>query len=340
MSDKKRAIGFNILFWLLYFLYEWLGHGAATDQYALYFESACFNISTSFVVAFVAIHLLGKPYHHRKTTFWISQIALAVIFVLFRRIYHYYIVYPVYFPFALSKPLIFFPKLLIEFVNLYLIVCLYGMFYFVRSWYQQQQTLQNLKQEKIAAELELLKSQVQPHFIFNMLNNIYAGAFKTSPETAQQILKLSNLLEYSLYDSKKERIALIDELNYIQNYLDLQKIRIGEKLDVSFNIFDNINGVSVPPLLLLPIVENCFKHGVHKAINPSWIRFDVAVKKGAFVFKAENSIEDAIPSNENQNSGLGLKNVKRRLELLYPDAHEFKIYKETNSFLIVLKLSV
>ncbi len=340
MRDKKRAIGFNILFWLLYFLYEWLGHGAATDQYAMYFESACFNISTAFVVSFFAIHVFVPKYFHRKTTFWISQLVLAVLFVFVRRIYHYYMVYPVYFPFALSKPLIFFPKLLIEFVHLYLTVCMYGMFYFMRSWYQQQQTLQNLKQENTAAELELLKSQVQPHFIFNMLNNIYAGAFKTSPETAQQILKLSNLLEYSLYDSKKEKVSLTDEVNYLKNYLDLQKIRIGEKLDISFNIFDNINGILVPPLLLLPIVENCFKHGVHKAINPSWIRFDIAVKKGELIFKAENSMEDAASCNENQKRGLGLANVKRRLELLYLNAHEFKIYKETNSFLVVLKLNV
>jgi two-component system, LytTR family, sensor kinase len=100
MSDKKRVIAFKILFWLLYFLYEWLGHGAATDQYAMYFESACFNIATAWVVSFLAIHLFVQKYYHQKITFWISQIVLAVLFVLLRRIYHYYMVYPIYFPFA------------------------------------------------------------------------------------------------------------------------------------------------------------------------------------------------------------------------------------------------
>jgi LytS/YehU family sensor histidine kinase len=242
-------------------------------------------------------------------------------------------------PAAKAIPLLSFPKILFEFVSLYLIVSLFGMFLFIRSWYSQQQAIKDLRQENIAAELELLKSQVQPHFIFNMLNNIYSSAFKKSPETAQQILKLSNLIEYSLYDSKKDKVLLDEELTYIRNYVDLQKIRVGDKLDVSINIFDDINGIMVPPLLLLPIIENCFKHGVNKSINPSWIRIDISTTDREITFKIENSLENESQSPVSQNSGLGLANVRRRLELIYPNRHDIKIFQEENSFLLVLKLS-
>ena len=342
MNNRQNSIRFNITFWVLYFLYEWLGMGAATDQYYVYFLKACTSFPIAFVVSYLSIHYLFKQFYltNQKTIFWIGQLAVALVFVMLKRYINYYYLYPLYHVEGMLKPLIFLPKILIEFVNLYLIVSLYGMFFFIRSWYGQQQVLQELKQEKIAAELELLKSQVQPHFIFNMLNNFYSGAFKNSPETAQQILKLSNLLEYSLYDSKKDKVPLQEEIDYIINYVDLQKIRVGNKLDVSVNIFDNINGFQISPLLLLPIIENCFKHGVNKSIGQSWIRIDVSAKEKTLVFKIENSIEAENLVVINQNGGLGLKNVKRRLELLYPNTHEFNIYQEANSFLIVLKIIV
>ncbi len=327
MKERFNTIWFNLIFWTIYFLYEWLGRGASIDQYDFYFVKSC-------------VHFLFDIYYlkNKKTAFWIGQIIVAIVFVMLIRVVSYYYFYPNYYPKGNEDVFFFGPKILIEFVNLYLIVSLYGMFIFMRSWYQQQQILQELSQAKIAAELELLKSQVQPHFIFNMLNNIYSGAFKKSPETAQQILKLSNFIEYNLYDSKKEMVSLADELAYIKNYVDLQKIRVGEKLDISINVFDDINGIQIPPMLLLPIIENCFKHGVHKSINPSWVRVDVSSKEHEITIKIENSIESDTQSFFNQNSGLGLKNVKRRLELIYPNAHEFKTFVEENSFLIILKL--
>ncbi|MEA5260736.1 histidine kinase [Arcicella aquatica] len=342
MNERFNTIRFNLIFWTLYFLYEWLGMGAATDQYYVYFIKACTSVPIAFVVSCLSVHYLFSKFYllDKKTTFWLGQIVVAVVFVMLKRYINYHYLYQMYYPQGTLKPLIFFPKIIIEFVNLYLIVFLYGTFLFIRSWYQQRQTLIELKQEKTAAELELLKSQVQPHFIFNMLNNIYSGAFKKSPETAQQILKLSNFIEYSLYDSKKEKVTLTEELEYIQNYIALQKIRFGDKLDVSFNVYNVIEGIQIPPLLLLPIIENCFKHGVNKSINASWIRVDIEKKNNELVVKVENSIEEEIEVMASQNGGLGLNNVKRRLEILYPSVHEFKTYREKNSFLVVLKLQI
>ena len=340
MIDKKTSIRFDLIFWLLYFLYEWLGVGAMTENYHASFIKACIYMPVAFVVSYISIHVLFKNYYltDRKTIFWLGLISVAIVFVLLKRAINYYFIYPYLEPHPYPSPFLYFTKLSYEFVNLYFIAFLYGMFYLMRGWYGQQQAMHDLKQEKTAAELELLKSQVQPHFIFNTLNSIYAEAFKKSPETAEQIIKLSNLIEYTLYDSKKEKVGLEDELKYIRNYVDLQKIRIGEKVDISLNIYDNISNILIPPLLLLPIVENCFKHGVNNSIEPSWLRIDISANGNVLIVKAENSVEPDTKSHNLQNGGLGLKNVERRLELLYPDKHDFKTYSEANSFLVVLKL--
>ncbi|AFK05527.1 putative signal transduction histidine kinase (plasmid) [Emticicia oligotrophica DSM 17448] len=340
LKERLNTLRFSIFFWTIYFLYEWLGRGASIDQYEFYFVKSYLIVPFYIIVSYLSVHFLFNAFYfkNKKVSFWTGQIIVALVFVMFIRVVSYYYFYPNYYPKGNNEVFFFIPKILIEFVNLYLVVSLYGMFIFMKSWYKQQQMLQELSKEKMAAELELLKSQVQPHFIFNMLNNIYSGAFKKSPETAQQILKLSNFIEYSLYDSKKDMVLLTEELTYIQNYIDLQKIRVGEKLDVSINIFDNINEIQLPPMLLLPIIENCFKHGVNSSIQYSWIRFDISVKEHEVTFKVENSIENESPKNINQNCGLGLNNVKRRLEILYPDKHTFRVYQEQNSYLVLIKL--
>jgi len=341
MNERISTIKFNLIFWTIYFLYEWLAMGVTFDMMYLSFLKACSTIPIAFVVSYLTFYVFFEKLYlaNKKLAFWISELVVAFVFVFLKRYINYTYLYPVYAPGALADPLIYFPKLLFEFVSLYLIVSFFGMFIFIRSWYSQQKIVQELKQQQIAAELELLKSQIQPHFIFNMLNNIYSSAFKKSPETAQQILKLSNFIEYSLYDSKKDKVLLEEELDYIRNYVELQKIRVGEKLDVAINIFDDINGILIPPMLLLPIIENCFKHGVNKSINPSWIRIDISTTDREITFKIENSIEKESQNAVSQNGGLGLANVRRRLELMYPNGHDIKIFQEENSFLLVLKLS-
>ncbi|GAB3520574.1 sensor histidine kinase [Emticicia fontis] len=340
MIDKKTSIRFNLIFWSLYFYYEWLGGGAMTENYHASFVKACLYMPTAFLVSYISIHILFRKYFltDQKTIFWIGLISATIVFVFVKRAINYFYIYPHVEAHPYPGPFVYLPKLLYEFINLYFIVFLYSMFYFMRGWYKQQKDINDLKQEKTAAELELLKSQVQPHFIFNTLNSIYAEAFKKSPETAEQIIKLSNLIEYTLYDSKKEKVALENELEYIRNYVDLQKIRIGEKVDVSFNIYDNIKHILIPPLLLLPIIENCFKHGVNNSIKASWLRIDISVNGNELIVKVENSIEPEAQSQKLHNGGLGLNNVERRLGLLYPDKHDFKTYSEVNSFLVVLKL--
>src|SRR5215216_4927469 len=174
MQKQNREIVFNLIFWLLYFLYEWFGLAALSGMYSLYFINACMALPSAFIISYLTVHVFIKKYYSKgeKLKFWGFQIIATLLLLLCRRFINYYIIYPNYFPQAQQIPFFSFGKLIVETVNLYLITGLYSLFYFVQSWYQEKQKVQGLLQEKTVAELELLKSQVQPHFIFNALNNI------------------------------------------------------------------------------------------------------------------------------------------------------------------------
>jgi two-component system LytT family sensor kinase len=342
MQKQNRLVVFNLLFWLFYFLYQWFGLAALSGEYSLYFVNACMALPLAFIISYLTVHVFIKRYYKQgeKLTFWILQITVSCALLLVRRFINYYVIYPRYAPEAQQIPLFSFGKIIVEFVNLYLIVGVYALFYFVRSWYEERQKAQSLLQEKTLAELELLKSQVQPHFIFNALNNIYSTALKTSPDTAKLVAHLSSFLNYNLYEAKQSFVTLTSEIAYLQHYIELQKNRYGSKLDASINIYDEINDLYIAPLLLLPLIENSFKHGIANSISQGWIRVDVSKQQDNFSIKIENSIEEKTQQNELMNGGIGIKNVQKRLYLIYPDAHEFKIVEGPHSYLVVLKIKI
>ncbi|KAA2243782.1 histidine kinase [Chitinophaga agrisoli] len=341
MNNTKKNIAFSLLFWAFYFLYEWVGNASVDSEYKRYFINAIVIVPITFFATWLTIHVLIERYYFtgKRTAFWLLFGGSAVVLTLIRRAFNYYYTYPLYYPQGqVTMPYLFPPKLLIEAVSMYLIVALYAMFYFLRAWYEQQRATQQLLKDKAEAQLELLKSQVQPHFIFNTLNNIYSYAMQNNQQTAELIYRLSALLSYMLYDSRQTTIALSKELEYINNYIELEKIRYGKRLDVSFNIFDPVDHFKIPPLLLLPLVENSFKHGVSSNLKDCWIRMDISLKDEWLSVKIENSYEERDYAHNGHKNGIGLENVKKRLEILYQGKHEFRCIQEGDSFLTILKL--
>ncbi|TWI88606.1 histidine kinase [Chitinophaga japonensis] len=334
-------MGFNFVFWAFYFLYEWLGNAAVGSEYRRYAINAAVIVPITFGATWFTVNVLIARYFlkGKRKIFWLLFAFSAIVFTLARRAFNYYYTYPLYYPEGQETMSYWFPpKLLIEAVNTYLIVALYAMFYFLRAWYEQQRTTQQLQRDKAEAQLELLKSQVQPHFIFNTLNNIYSYAQQHSGQTPELIYRLSALLSYMLYDSRQTTIPLSKELEYINNYIALEKVRYGKRLDVSLNVFDPVDHFSIAPLLLLPLVENSFKHGASNNIRDSWIRVDIALNGDWLSVKIENSCDGREHNGNGSKNGIGLENVKKRLEILYPGRYEFKCIKEHDSFLTILKL--
>lgn len=203
---------------------------------------------------------------------------------------------------------------------------------------KMQQRLVEMAREKAEAELSFLKSQINPHFLFNSLNSVYFLINKENPEARQALHKFSDMLRYQLYEIKGARIPIEKELSYLKDYVDLQKLRKDENYSVEFNCSPDVKGFSIEPLLLIPFVENAFKHISHKTGSTNFVKLDMTRNNGQFNFTIENS-KEAERTTE-LHGGIGLNNVKRRLELLYPDKHELQINNKEDLYKVDLKLKI
>lgn len=196
-----------------------------------------------------------------------------------------------------------------------------------------------LQQENTEAQLRLLLAQVHPHFMFNTLNNIYSQAQEESPKSAKMIMELSHILRYILDEGKKDRVPLERELQIVVDYLNLEKIRYDKKLDLHYSFPKEVGEITIAPLLLLPLVENCFKHGASKMIENPWINIKSELNKNLFSIKLMNGKKE-IDIRDNFRKGTGIENVQRRLELLYPNKYNLEVREELDVFIVDLNLEL
>ena len=208
-----------------------------------------------------------------------------------------------------------------------------------KYYYLKQQSLMQTEKEKLTAELQLLKAQVHPHFLFNTLNNLYALTLRKSDGAPEMVLKLSGLLSYMLYECNATEVPLEKEIRMLENYVDLEKLRYGSRLDVSLNFTGDIRGKTITPLLLIPFVENAFKHGSSEQLEQAWISLDLAVEGNRMSFKLVNS-KDASANPSGGAGGIGLANVRKRLELIHANNYELKITPQEETFLVYLSLEL
>jgi two-component system, LytTR family, sensor kinase len=202
-----------------------------------------------------------------------------------------------------------------------------------------QRRLGEMAKEKAEAELNFLKSQINPHFLFNSLNSVYFLIDKTNEEARKALHRFSEMLRYQLYECRDDKIAIEKEIGFLQDYVDLQKLRKDENYSVEFNSSENVKGFSIEPLLLMSFVENAFKHISHSSSKRNFIKLDLSRNNGEFRFSVLNSKETQ-SYNTGGHSGIGLKNVQRRLELLYPGKHELQIEQTDELFKVDLKIKI
>ena len=210
---------------------------------------------------------------------------------------------------------------------------------FFKLWTMRQRDWMQAQQEKITAEIRLLKAQVHPHFLFNTLNNIYSFSMDNSPKTPGLILKLSSLLRYMLYDCTAKVVLLEKEIKIMKNYIDLEKERYGNKIEVSWNVEGNTADKFISPLLMLPFLENAFKHGVSEQIEKPWLKVDIILKSDTLRCKITNGKNEIVP-NANNGNGIGIDNLKKRLALMYPDNYELKLQDEGSFFVASLLIKL
>jgi sensor histidine kinase YesM len=198
---------------------------------------------------------------------------------------------------------------------------------------------ESLEKQALRAELALLKSQINPHFLFNTLNNIHTLAYKASPPAAEAIMGLSSLMRYMLYESNSDTVALQREIDYVQDFINLQGLRYKEKSIVDLKISGNTETCRVAPLLFVHLIENAYKHSPVK-LKPGDIKVSIEVKEKRLTFSVENPVGNSKLRPIDERGGFGLSNVKKRLQLLYPQRHSFEVDNTDNLFKVVLTIPV
>lgn len=343
---KSYKIVIHAVGWFLLFLFELVRQGVLENPETFVFQLKVVLVRVAalipavyFTLYYLVPHLFLKD---RKTGFvfaFVSTIAVATI--LMRTLYYFLLpperegVVPTYLEYILNFR---FTGWLLTMGNITFTISFVLMIYFINKYLQDKKRRLELESDKKEAELKLLKSQVQPHFIFNTLNNIYALSIKNSPDTSEMIYRLSGLLEYMLYDSNKDWISMDREVDYIRNYLEIEKKRYGKRLDVYYSVQGDISKLWVPPLILLPFVENSFKHGLSRQIGDCWLRIDIVYDGNWLITKVENSKSDEDAPDAVKKGGLGIMNVRRRIDILLNGQYELKQLESVDSYLITLKL--
>ena len=211
-------------------------------------------------------------------------------------------------------------------------------FHLIRFSFRQQQVNQQLIIANQRIELKSLKDQVNPHFLFNTLNNLYGLTSQDPKKAGEVVLRLGQLMQYMLYEGNMAKVPLRKEIAYLQNYLALERIRYGDRLQVSLQISGATDAVMLAPLILLPFVENAFKHGVSRQLDDAWLQIQLMVNANELIFKVENS-KPELPNSE-PATGIGLPNIAKRLQLIYPNCHQLRQLNGAGTYLVTLKLDL
>ena len=215
------------------------------------------------------------------------------------------------------------------------------IFKIITDWARQLREKQELQTQTMQSELRFLKSQINPHFLFNTLNNLYALTLKKSDKAPEIVIKLSEMMRYMLYECNEKRVLLSKEVNYLKNYLDLERLRQGKNVEINFEISGQVRDQKIAPLMFIPFLENSFKHGLNNHISTGYVNIHLHVEEQAVKFFIENSKPDTLPVQDHRRSGgIGLVNVHRRLNLLYPDNYQLEIGDNPNSYAVTLQIEL
>ncbi|MCB0280491.1 MAG: histidine kinase [Calditrichaeota bacterium] len=343
-TSLKKEILFHIIFWTIHVAYRWLIILPTVNEMIIDLLILLVKMAVTYFTVYILVQdlLLKKKLY----PFFIYGFVSMAISLLLRRAILVYIAFP-FDMIQVTSSLNFFDWIDISksVVHIYPVVILATVVTLIRIWYYEQLGKFELKEEKLKTELKYLKAQIHPHFLFNTINNIYSSSLANDPQTSILLLKLSELLRYMIYESKDELIPVSKEIEILENYIELETIRHGKRLNIVFNKHGDLSGLQIPPLLFLPFVENSFKHGIAKSLDDNWISIDLEADGKKLTFKVENgkAIENEItakPDMTEQQDGFGLRNLEKRLKLLFQDGYILDIYDEDKSYLAVLKVDL
>ncbi|WP_109302662.1 sensor histidine kinase [Aquimarina sp. AU474] len=340
-SFFSQKIVKHIFYWIGLLVFFGITWGTYDDDYERSFLIQFFALPGKMALVYFTLwFLIPRFFVTRKFTLFVVFyfFTLVLITIIIQRPIMLYYVEPNYLPEWSSTGFFSINEIMKTALDVNNAAILPLTYIFFRFYYNSQQKALTLKKEKLEAELNQLRNQVHPHFLFNTLNNLYSLIIKKSDLAEAAVLKLSGLMRYMLYEANVTKVPLSKEVEYLKNFVDLETLRFDSHTDISFNT-EIDKEYSISPFLLIPFVENAFKHGA-SANKDSWIVINIIVKNQNLIMQVENAKQIEKNQNVNFEGGIGFDNVKKRLELLYPNNHSLRTEDNGMSYEVVLKLNL
>ncbi|MFK5878651.1 MAG: histidine kinase [Flavobacteriaceae bacterium] len=332
---------YHIIFWLGYFTFNVIRWGSYFDDYWYSIKSNLVEFPLHILIVYFHIYVLIPKFvlkkKYKRYVFLLFA-SLAVLYLV-RTGLNYLLVTKEIWPEAESTQQAFtFNHIVAVTIGEFYVIALATALKLAFDWIYEMGRVKKIQELQLTTELNFLKSQIQPHFFFNTLNNLYALTLEKSDAAPSVILKLSDMMQYVLYDVKESKVRLFTAINYINNFIDLERLRFGDSVKSNIDITGEISDISIPPLLFLPFIENCFKHGV-KNNNDVKIKIEFKNIDNQFLeFRVQNTFVDN-PINK-ERSGIGNKNVRRRLELLYNTNFTLTTNVSVDCYKVYLKIPI
>lgn len=345
-KEYEITLRYHVIFWTIYFLFNTFRWGSYFDDYLYSLKTNIIGFPIHMTLCYLNIYVLMPFFIFRKKYFSYVVLVLSAIFlmVLLKFNLTYFLVSMEIWPEG--------PEIINHMTLNYTIDMMIGELYvmtFVTAikitmdWLREHKRVTNLEKLQLETELQFLRTQVSPHFFLNTLNNIYALAIEKSNRAPKVIIKLSELMKYMLYETKVRRLSLEKEILCVQNYLDLERIRTGEKLEIDMEISGDITDKTIAPMIILSFVENAFKHGVNKNIGHVIVSVKFKIE-GDFLYFSITNPKPALTKfskKEKPSGGIGLVNVKKRLALGYKsNEYNLTIKDQKDIFVVELKIKV
>jgi two-component system, LytTR family, sensor kinase len=342
--NYKRILR-HLLFWLAYIFYQILQQlWENTDKFTFHISPQLItNIPIDVLFVYINLYVLMPHFYDKRR--YVQYGLTLVILLLADGMLARYITWALWlnwdkahYPaqYLAENKSFFIPvRILRNAVQTYPIIAVTMLIKLMANSFKQEKQLREIEKEKFSAELGLLKAQINPHFFFNTLNSLYALTLKQSAQASKVVIRLSDLMHYMLYEASATQVLLKDEIKYLENYISVEQMRFAERMELSFQYSGDISGKMIAPLLLLPFVENAFKHGIED--NSGWITINLKVTGMRLFLKVANSYT---PVSKQKGKGVGLSNLKRRLELMYPDNYELAINQTAGVFEAELQIDL
>lgn len=331
----RSDAAYHILIWALlivphgFFTIPWLERFGATK----YFANLLVTDGLLLVVVYLNVFYLIRKYYKARKFFTYFTILIILIGIY---IYSAIALESFIMPRGRSAENILY-AIIFNFCNIARYCVIAFLFYDLQEKVDQEKQLAKIKIEKVNTEINYLRAQINPHFLFNTLNNLYGLALEKSERTPEVILKLSKMMDYMLFELDGSKVPLVKDVENLENYIELERIRQGNNARIVFNKSGTINNQMIEPLLLLPLVENAFKHGVNKMIEGAYLEINLEIAGSGLRFEVKNNYRQST-SEKQMHSSIGLTNLRRRLELFYANHYTLSINDDSVNYHVMLTL--